>query len=103
MLPKYFKNLHLMISVITGTPRIVSIDTENSQLSDKIQLSDKYIDIPKEEWEGSLIHYFDSFQEGKRQLLVIDNWSFFLGGNATSREHLIRMLEDAIEEVKTLK
>lgn len=97
MLPKYFKNLHLMISVITGTPRIVSIDPE------KTQLSDKYIDIPKEEWEGSLIHYFDSFQEGKRQLLVIDNWSFFLGGNATSREHLIRMLEDAIEEVKTLK
>lgn len=97
MLPKYFKNLHLMISAITGTPRIVSINPE------KTQLSDKYIDIPKEEWEGSLIHYFDSFQEGKRQLLVIDNWSFFLGGNATSREHLIRMLEDAIEEVKTLK
>lgn len=94
MLPKYFKNLHLMISAITGTPRIVSINPE------KTQLSDKYIDIPKEEWEGSLINYFDSFQEGRSQLQVVNSWSFFFGGNATSREELIWMLEQAIEEVK---
>lgn len=97
MLPKYFKNLHLMISAITGTPRIVNIDL------DKTNLSDKYKDIPKEEWESALVQYFNTFQEGMRQLYVIDNWSFFLGGNATSKEQLIDILEKAIEEVKALQ
>ena len=84
MIPKYFKNLHLMTSAITGTPRIVNIDTN------KTNFSEKYKDIPKEEWESALIQYFNSFQDGTRQLYVIDNWSFFLGGNANSKEQLIK-------------
>lgn len=97
MIPKYFKNLHLMISAITGTPRIVNIDLN------KTNLSEKYKDISKEEWESALIRYFNSFQEGTRQLYVIDNWSFFLGGNANSKEQLIKILESVIKEVKSLE
>lgn len=97
MLPKYFKNLHLTISAITGTPRIVNIDLN------KTNLSEKYKDIPKEEWESALIQYFNSFQDGTSQLYVIDNWSFFLGGNANSKEQLIKILEDVLKEVKSLE
>lgn len=97
MIPKYFKDLHLMISAITGTPRIVNIDLN------KTNLSEKYKDIPKEEWESALIQYFNSFQDGTRQLYVIDNWSFFLGGNANSKEQLIKILENVIKEVKSLE
>lgn len=96
MLPKYFNNLHLMVSAITGTPRIVSIDTN------KTNMSDKYKDIPKEEWESALISYFNSFKEDTRQLYVLDNWSFFLGGNPKDKETLIKMLEEVIAEVKKL-
>ena len=97
MLPKYFKNLHLMVSAITGTPRIVSIDRS------KTSMSDKYKDIPKEEWECALISYFNMFQEDTRQLYVLDNWSFVLGGNPKDKETLIEMLEGAIKEVKELE
>lgn len=97
MIPKYFKNLHLMISAITGTPRIVNIDLN------KTNLSEKYKDIPKEEWESALIQYFNSFQDGTRQLYVIDNWSFFVGGKAKNKEQLIKILENVIKEVKSLE
>ena len=97
MIPKYFKDLHLMISAITGTPRIVNIDLN------KTNLSEKYKDIPKEEWESAIIQYFNHFKEGSRQLYVIDNWSFFIGGKAKNKEQLIKILENVIKEVKSLE
>ncbi len=97
MIPKYFKNLHLMISTITGTPRIVNIDTN------KTNFSEKYKDIPKEEWESAIIQYFNHFKNGTRQLYVIEDWSFFIGGKAKNKEQLIKILENILKEVKTLK
>lgn len=96
-LPKYFKNLHLTTSAITGTPRIVNIDFS------KTNLSDKYIDVPKEEFEGTLIGYFQSFPENSRQLIVTDKWTTVAGINASSKADLIKILEGIIEEVKGLE
>lgn len=59
-----------MISTITGTPRIVNIDTN------KTNISEKYKDIPKEEWENATIQYFSHYKDGTRQLYVIQDWSF---------------------------
>lgn len=96
-LPKYFDNLHLTVSSITGVPRIVNIDFE------KTNFSDKYKDIPKDEFESTLIQYFDHFQKGSRQLIVNDNWTTVIGINADSKEQLIKILENVIEEVKGLE
>ena len=97
MLPKYFKNLHLLISEITGTPRIVNIDLN------KTNFSDKYVDIPKEEWKRAIVGSFSHFKEGERLLYIANNWEFFLGGNPKDKKHLIKILENAIKEVQSLK
>lgn len=97
MLPKYFKNLHLLTSAITGRPRIVNIDLE------KTNKSDKYIDVPKDEWESAMLNYFGAFPENSRQLLVLDNFTTVIGANVSSKEELIKMLEGVIKEVKELK
>ena len=96
-LPKYFNKLHLCISGITGTPRIVNIDFKKSNMSDK------YKDIPKDEWEGALLQYFSHFKEKQVQLMVGQNWEFFIGGNATNKETLIKALEERIEAIKKLE
>lgn len=96
-LPKYFKNLHLAVSTITGTPRIVSIDFS------KTDRSDKFIDIPKEEFESCILNHYDHLPENSRHLMIMKNWTGFLGFNTTSKENLIKCLEEAIEEVKALE
>lgn len=98
MLPKYFNNLHLAISCICGTPRIVNIDFS------KTNCTDKYIDIPIDEWENCLLSYFAHFKENNSQMMIGgDNWEFFIGGNAQTKEDLIKILEDRIEEIKNIK
>ena len=96
-LPKYFKNLHLCTSVITGVPRIVNIDFSKSTTSEK------YIDVPKEEFESCLLNHYDHLPENTRHLMILDNWTAFVGVNAKSKEDLIKCLEGVIEEVKQLK
>ena len=96
-LPKYFKNLHLSISAITGTPRIVNID------SSKTNYSDKYKNIPIDEWEGSLLDYFSHFKENQSQMMIGgDNWEFFIGGNAKTKEDLIEILQERIKEIQEI-
>lgn len=97
MIPKYFKNLHILISGITGTPRIVNIDLE------KTNYSDKYKDISKEEWESAMINYFSYFDNNKRQLMVTKDWAFFIGGKAENKDQLIKLLEGTIAEIKSLE
>lgn len=97
MLPKYFKNLHLCISVIEGKPRIVNIDFT------KTNMTDKYKDIPLDEWESALLGYFAHFDDGTSQLMIGgDNWEFFLGGNFSSKEELIKCLKGRIEDIEKL-
>ena len=96
-LPKYFDRLHVCISGITGVPRIVNIDFKKSNMSAK------YNYIPKDEWEGDLFSYFGHFKENQVQLMVGQNWEFFVGGNATSKESLIKALEERIEAIKRLE
>ena len=96
-LPKYFKNLHLSISAITGTPRIVNIDFN------KTNCSDKYKNIPIDEWEGSLLGYFAHFKENQSQMMIGgDNWAFYIGGNAKTKEDLIKILQDRIQEIQKI-
>ena len=97
MLPKYFKNLHILISCITGTPRIVNIDLE------KTNCSDKYKDISKEEWESAMINYFSYFDNNMRQLMITEDWAFYVGGKAENKDQLIKLLEGTIAEIKDLK
>ena len=52
MLPKYFENLKLAVSAITGQPRIVKINPKNPDRSDK------YIDIPHDEFKNIMLNYF---------------------------------------------
>ncbi len=97
MIPKYFKNLHICISAIAGIPRIVNIDFN------KTNLSGKYKDIPKDEWESALLSYFSYFIENQSQMIVGENWNFFIGGNAKNKEDLIKILQNRIQEIKELK
>lgn len=97
LIPKYFKDLHLMVSSITGQPRIVKVDKS------KPNFSDKYIDIPKEEFESAVLNYFAHYKESTKWLAVTEDWSFCVGGNVKDKEQLIKALEDAIKEVKGLE
>ena len=96
-LPKYFKNLHVSISAITGTPRIVNIDFS------KTNCSDKYKDIPIDEWESCLLGYFAHFKENQSQMMIGgDNWEFFIGGNAKTKEDLIKILQQRIKDIQKI-
>ena len=98
MLPKYFDNLHIAISAICGKPRIVNIDFS------KTNCSDKYKNIPIDEWESCLLGYFAHFKENQSQMMIGgDKWEFFIGGNAQTKEKLIAILEDRIKEIRKLK
>lgn len=96
-LPKYFKNLHLTISCICGTPRIANIDFS------KTNYTDKYKNIPIDEWESCLLGYFAHFKENQSRMMIgRDNWEFFIGGNAKTKEALIKMLQKRIEEIQKI-
>ena len=96
-LPKYFKNLHLTISCICGTPRIANIDFS------KTNCTDKYKNIPIDEWESCLLGYFAHFKENQSQMMIGgDNWEFFIGGNAKTKEDLIKILQDRIEKIQKI-
>lgn len=97
-LPKYFKNLHIAISAITGIPRIVNIDFS------KTNFSDKYKNIPLDEWESCLLGYFAHFKENQSQMMIGgDNWEFFIGGNAKTKEDLIKILQERIKEIQKIR
>ena len=61
-LPKYFKNLHIAISSITGEPRIISTSDVNTNLCEK------YKNIDEDEWISALLNWFDiKSPKGKTQ------------------------------------
>lgn len=92
--PKYFDNLHLAISAITGQPRIASIDPK------KPNKSDKYKDIPEDEWISSIMGWVDLLPEHSVYLNVNKGYSFFLGGNLSTKEELINTLKGALDKLQ---
>lgn len=49
-LPKYFKDLHLEVGAVTGSPRIANIKEGKD-------FTEKYKNISKEEWESALLNW----------------------------------------------
>jgi hypothetical protein len=99
--PKYMNNLHVTVSAITGTPRIVKIK-EHDQRKNYV-ITENYIDIPKNEWDSALIQYFRAFDINVRQLVVgKSDWSFFAGGHFETPEKLIQCLKGCISEIEKL-
>ena len=94
MRPKYFDNLHVAISAITGQSRIAYIDPK------KPNQSDKYIDIPEDEWFNTIMSWIDMLPEGKVLLSVHKGYSFLLGGNLSSKEELIKALKSTLVKLE---
>lgn len=90
-LPKYFNNLHLEVSAICGTPRIASTKPGKCY-------TDKYKDIPKEEWESALLNWASHLEHGYVQ--VTNNFAFAVMGKARSKEHLIQSLRNVADELE---
>lgn len=95
MLPKYFKNLHLIVTEITGKPQIVSLKPYKG-------IFKKYgIDIPKEEWISAMMTYYSSGQfKNTRQMLISTDYTFLIGGNVGTKENLIKALKSCIKELE---
>lgn len=92
-LPKYFDNLHVGISAITGEPRIVSLKGKNN-------MSDKYKTIPKEEWESSVIGWFSMFKDGNLFVKVTKDFAFCIGGKTKDKKKLISVLKNVIKALE---
>lgn len=98
-MPK-LENLHLLISSITGTPRIVNANLTNKD----IIFANSYKDIPKEEWDSALINYYSHFDLNTRQFIVAQNdWTFVIGGKFDDPDKAIQCLENCIKEIKEMK
>ena len=95
--PKYFENLHLAISGRTGTPRIVNIDYN------KTNLSDKYKNIPKDEFESAMLEYYQHFKENARQLLILNDWTTVFGCKANNKKDLLKILNKTIKEIENME
>ena len=95
MLPKYFENLHLAISAITGKPRICSVKDNN-------WVTDKYKNIPDKEWESCIMNWFHYFQEGKSFVQVLSDYTFCVGGKAYNKRSLIEGLRKCADELEKI-
>lgn len=78
MLPKYFNDLHVAISAITGHPRIVNC--KEGSLT-----TDKYKDIPQDEWESCLLNFFDFFKD-RIYFKMLKSGGFVIGGNKAPKD-----------------
>ena len=94
LLPKYFENLQLRISAITGEPRIVSINPK------KPNMSDKYKVIGQQDWILTLLNYFSCLQHP--MFHITNNWIYFVGGKAKSKEELINSLKNLIKQIEQI-
>ena len=92
LLPKYFDNLHVGISAITGEPRIFS--------SKDLRKSDKYKVIPKDEWENAVVGWFSMFKEDTTFIQVTQDWAYCIGGNMSCKENLIKHLRDIADTLE---
>ena len=87
MLSKYFNDLHVTICAITGQPRIASY--KEGQKS-----TDKYKDIPDEEWKGALLNWFSKFKESQTFIQVLKDYTFCFGGKVKDKQELVQALRN---------
>ena len=92
-IPAYFKNLHLGVAAITGKPRIMSIKPNEDS-------TDKYINIPDEEWHNAILSWANHLEHGYVQ--VLDDYTFCIAGKATSKRHLIQGIKKLADELEGL-
>lgn len=78
MLPRYFNDLHVAVSAITGVPRIVSCKEDSLS-------TDKYKDISEDEWESVLLNFFDFFKD-RIYFKMLKSGGFVIGGNKAPKE-----------------
>ena len=92
-LPKYFDNLHIGISAITGEPRIVSIKEGKN-------CSDKYKVIPDEEWKSCIVGWFSMFKPQNSFIQITKDWGYCIGGKALNKKHLIQVLRELADSLE---
>ena len=95
-LPNYFKDLHLEIAAITGSPRIAKRKLDENGFP----FSDTYMNIPKEEWESAILNWANHLEHGYVQ--VLKDFTFCIAGKAKDKRNLImglRSLADELEEI----
>lgn len=94
-LPNYFKDLHLEIAAITGSPRIAKRKLDENGFP----FSDTYMNIPKEEWESAVLNWANHLEHGYVQVLT--DYTFCIAGKAQDKRSFImglRKLADELEE-----
>lgn len=101
-LPQYFKDLHLEVAAITGSPRIAKRKTDENGFP----FSDTYKNISREEWESAILNWARFLSNGYVQ--VLKDYTFVVAGKAKDKKGLImglRKLADELEEIinKSLK
>lgn len=91
-LPKYFKDLHLEVAAITGSPRIAC--TKPRQTS-----TDKYKNISKEEWESAILNWAGFLENGYVQMTVDGN---FVVAGRVDVENKSQVMFAVIKSLRTL-
>lgn len=91
-LPKYFENLHLEIAAITGSPRIVN--TKNPHTS-----TDKYKNIPQDEWESAILNWAKFLDNGFVQILT--DGTFLVAGKIDT-ENKEQVIPGVIQSLRNL-
>ena len=96
LLPKYFKDLHLEVAAITGSPRIAKRKIDENGFP----FSDTYKNISKEEWESAILNWAKFLPNGYVQ--VLKDYTFVIAGKAHDKKSFImglRKLADDLEEM----
>lgn len=92
-LPEYFKDLHLEVAAITGSPRIAK--RKNNE-----NCSETYMNISKEEWESAILNWAGHLEHGYVQ--VLKDYTFCVAGKAKDKRGLIMGLRKLADELETL-
>lgn len=92
LLPSYYKDLHLGVCAITGSPRIVTFKDNN--------FSDTYKNIPQNEWESAILNWAGHLPHGYVQ--VLKDYTFCVAGKAKDKRGLIMGLRKVADELESI-
>lgn len=97
-LPKYFENLTIGISTITGQPRIISV--KQDEKDKPIKNTDKYKDIDGKTWHDCIMLYF---QKQNPTFEILDDFTFLIAGKVENKEQLLKVLKGLTEHIEGLE
>ena len=92
-LPEYFKDLHLEVAAITGSPRITKRKNDEN-------CSDTYKNIPQTEWESAILNWAGHLPHGYVQ--VLKDYTFCVAGKAKDKRGLIMGLRKVADELESI-